>query len=53
MSKCQPRLLNSVKLSFLVDGEIKAFQNKVRLKAFMINNSASIAEDTSGHFPHR
>jgi hypothetical protein len=33
-SNCQPRLVYSAKLSFLIEGEIKTFHNKEKLKEF-------------------
>jgi hypothetical protein len=43
-SNCQPRLADPEKLSFLIEGEIKAPHNKEKLKEFI--DQATIAENT-------
>jgi hypothetical protein len=39
-SNCQPRLVYPAKLSFLIEGEIKTFYNKEKLKEFAIAKPA-------------
>jgi hypothetical protein len=39
-NKCQPRLLYPAKIFFIVEGEIKTFQNKQKLKEFMTTKPA-------------
>jgi hypothetical protein len=35
--KCQPRLLHPAKLSFIIEGKIKTFYDKLKQKIFMTN----------------
>jgi hypothetical protein len=39
-SNCQPRLIYPAKLSFLIEGEIKTFHNKEKLKEFVSTKPA-------------
>jgi hypothetical protein len=39
-TNCQPRLVYSRKLSFLIDEEMKTFHNKEKLKEFMTTKPA-------------
>jgi hypothetical protein len=39
-SKCQPRLVYPAKLSFLIEGEIKTFHNREKLKDFVTTKTA-------------
>jgi hypothetical protein len=39
-SNCQPRFVCPAKLFFLIEGEIKTFHNKEKLKEFMITKPA-------------
>jgi hypothetical protein len=39
-SNCQPRLLHPAKLSFIIEGAIKTFHDKQKLKEFMTTNPA-------------
>jgi hypothetical protein len=39
-SNCQPRLINTAKLSFLIEREIKIFHNKEKLKEFVTTKPA-------------
>jgi hypothetical protein len=48
-SNCQPRILYSAKLSFILDGEIRTFQDKDKPKQFISTKT----EDTEGNSSHR
>jgi hypothetical protein len=39
-SNCQPRLVYPAILSFLIEGEMKTFHNKLRLKEFVTTKPA-------------
>jgi hypothetical protein len=39
-SNCQPKLLYPAKLTFLIEGEIKTFHNKEKLKEFVTTKPA-------------
>jgi hypothetical protein len=39
-NNCQPRLVYTAKLSFLIEGEMKIFHNKQKLKEFMTTKPA-------------
>jgi hypothetical protein len=39
-SNCQPRLVYPAKLSFIIEGEIKTFHNKEKLREFVTTKPA-------------
>jgi hypothetical protein len=39
-SNCQPRLVYPAKLSFLIEGEIKTFNNNKKLREFVTTKTA-------------
>jgi hypothetical protein len=51
-NNCQPRLVYSAKQSFLIQGEIKTFNNKEKLKEFMATKPA-LQKILKGLLTHR
>jgi hypothetical protein len=48
-----PRILYSAKLSFKIDGAIKVYNNKHKLKQYIDDHQATTTKDSSRNSPHR